>query len=33
LLIIRCDDEEENAHNARLESIQKASSQCLWLRD
>lgn len=33
LLIIRCDDEEENAHNARLESIQKASSQCLWVRD
>lgn len=33
LPIIPCDDEEENAHNARLDSIQKASGQCLWLRD
>lgn len=33
LLVIHCDENEENAHNARLESIQKASGQCLWLRE
>jgi DNA polymerase-3 subunit epsilon len=33
LVVIRCSDEEESEHNARLDSIQKASGQCLWQRD
>ena len=33
LVVIRCSDEEESEHNARLDSIQKVSGQCLWQRD
>lgn len=33
LLVIRCSEDEQSEHNARLDSIEKASGQCLWQRE